>query len=113
MPKVPYAYRIKSSTPNTSSLICARASMHGRKCRGSLRALARVCARKPCLVLAAENVGIVLLEAAHTGQPRQSAAHLIAVQHAKVRQTQGQLCGGGAWVGGAMGKQEEVGLVPL
>ena len=39
----------------------------------------------------AENMRIVLLEAAHTGQAVQSAAELVAMQHAEVRHSDGQL----------------------
>jgi len=39
----------------------------------------------------AEDVRIVLLEAAHAREPRQRAAELVAVQHAKVREPDGQL----------------------
>ena len=41
--------------------------------------------------LPAEDVGVVLLEAAHAREAGQRAAELVAVQHAKVRVPQRQL----------------------
>mmetsp|Transcript_109308 Transcript_109308/g.341988 ORF Transcript_109308/g.341988 Transcript_109308/m.341988 type:complete len:309 (-) Transcript_109308:1086-2012(-) len=45
----------------------------------------------PDLVLAAEDVGVVLLEAPHAREPRERAAELVAVEHAEGREPQGQL----------------------
>lgn len=52
----------------------------------------------------AENVGIVLLEAAHTRQPLQGPAVLIAVQDAKIRKAQRELSVAAC----AIGKHEAV-----
>ena len=52
----------------------------------------------------AEDVGIVLLESAHTCQALQGPAVLIAVQDAKVRKAQGEL----PVAAGAVGKHEAV-----
>ena len=52
----------------------------------------------------AEDVGIVLLESAHTRQPLQGPAVLIAVQDAKVREAQGELSVAAC----AIGKHETV-----
>ena len=52
----------------------------------------------------AEDVGIVLLESAHTRQPLQGPAVLIAVQDAEVREAQGEL----PVAASAVGKHEAV-----
>lgn len=46
---------------------------------------------KTYLVLGAENVGVILLELAHTGQTAQSTRGLITVQNTKICNSHGQL----------------------
>jgi hypothetical protein len=43
------------------------------------------------LIGSAEDVSVVLLEAAHARQPRQRAAQLVPVQHSEIGQSQRQI----------------------
>ena len=56
------------------------------------------------LIDGAEDVRVVLLEAAHAGQARERAAELVAVEHAKVGHAEGQV----SVAAGAGGEEEAV-----